>query len=482
MISMFVLKTRSLTHLWIWIFLTIMMNIHSLQAQETQLITINDAIQIALRKNINLGLYANQIATNQVAVNEETANFFPDVSASVSTSKSVIKSGPLNSMNAPPSGEPQMDGQQPDMPALSGQSMDGNSVGFQISSRFSMLNIAQSLASQKSARLEVSSNEANLKRLQQLVTFNVISDYLYVLQYLELIQIEQENSKTQQEQLKQIETFYQAGKRSQADLFSQQADIKQSELDVITAERDLQTSKIQLRETMGERGNVAFKYAALDMDKIISSIENEKPINNLENIRTWYSNRQDFQAQKLRIDAFNENARAARALGLPSISLNFNIGSNYYSSLSNEAFMDQVSRRNLYGQVGLSVSLPIFDRFRAKHNVEKAEIKLSDEHLNLENIKLSIQAEIQQAILDFQTAKKQRESAQAQHIYTQKAMQITKERYAAGAATFVELSEARVKNIRAAYQKISADYNLVRQFAAIHCADGNLDYALEFIP
>jgi len=264
-------------------------------------------------------------------------------------------------------------------------------------------------------------------------------------------------------------------------LFLQQADIKQSELDAIKAERDLQISKIQLRETMGERGNVTFKYAALDMEDIISLIENEKPINDLVKREAWYNNRHDFQAQKLRIDALKENARAARALGLPSISLNFDIGSNYYSSLSNEAFMDQVLKRNLYGQVGLSLSLPVFDRFKAKHNVEKAEIKLSDEHLNLEDMKLTIQSEIQQARLDFETAKKQRESAQAQHIYTQKALQITKERYAAGAATFVELSEARVKNMRAAYQKISADYDLVRQFAAIHYAYGNMEHVLDLI-
>jgi len=467
-------------HLRKWILLTILSCVYSVQAQETQRITVNDAIHIALKKNINLGLYANQVAASRVTVAEENANFYPEVSASATASQSLLKSEPMTGMNTESTGSESPESGQPSgTPA--GQSMDGSTVGFQISSRFSMLNILQTLASQKSAKLNVSSNEANLKRLQQSVTFDVISDYLHVLLYQDLVKIEEENLETQREQMEQLEIFYQAGKRSEADLLLQQADIKQSELDAINAKRDLETIKIQLNETMGERGNVAFEYAVVDVNKSIVAIENMDTIKNTQNRESWYDERNDFQAQKLRIDAFHENARAARALGFPSMSLNVDVGSNYYSSLASESFKEQVLKRNLYGQVGLSLSLPIFDRFQMKHNLRKAEIQLSDEHLNLEEMKLSIQSEIQQAILEYETAGKQRESAQAQQIYTEKALQITKARYAAGAATFVELSEARVKNIRASYQKISADYNFILQYVAVHYAHGNLEHALEII-
>lgn len=446
MIAIVDFKNGYFIRLWKWFLITTMMCVYSLQAQEPQVLTIEDAIQTALQKNINLQLYANQVATNNVNVDEEKANFYPEITGSALTSN-----------------------------------RKSSSIDFQVSAGIEGLNVLHNLAAHKSAKLEVSSSEANLKHMQQLITFNVIAGYLSILQSQEFIRVEEEDLKTQQEQLNQIETFFQVGKRPEVDVLLQQADIKQSELDVIKAERDFEINKIQLREKMGEHGNAVYKYAALDMYKIISSIENEKTINGLENIEAWYSNRPDFQAQTLKIDVSNQNVRAARALSLPSIGLNFDVGSNYYSSISNEAFTDQMFDRNLYAKAGLSISIPIFDRFRTKHNVEKAKIKLSDEQLNLENKKLTIQSEIQQARLDLETVKKQRESAQAQYIYTQKALQITKERYAAGAATFVELSEARVKNIRAAYQKISADYNLVRQFAAIQCAYGNLDNALEMI-
>lgn len=461
MISMFIFKNRSLTYIRKWIFLAIIMCIHSLQAQETQVITVQDAIQTALHKNINLQLYANQVATNRVNANQEKANFYPEITGSALASKNVIESDYAGTF----------------MPS----NRNSSSIDFQISAGIGGLNILHSLAAHKSAKLEVSSSETNLNQMQQLITFNVIADYLSILQSQEFIQVEEENLKAQQEQLKQIETFYQVGKRTEADLLLQQADIKQSELDFIKAERDFEINKIQIKQTMGELGNSVYKYAALNMDKIISAIEKNKVINGSENTEAWYSNRHDFQAQKFKIDASNKNASAARSLALPSIGLNFDVGSNYYNSISNEAFTDQVFDRNLYAKAGLSISVPIFDRFRTKHNVEKAKIRLSNEQLNLENKKLTIQSEIQQARLDFKTAKIQRESAQAQYIYTQKALQITKERYAAGAATFVELSEARVKNLKAVYQKISADYEFILQYAAVHYAIGNLDKALEII-
>lgn len=462
MISMFIFKNnRRATCLLKWTSFAIIMCIHSLQAQETQVITVQDAIQTALQKNINLQLYANQVAANQINADQEKASFYPEITGSALASKNVIESDYTESI----------------MPS----NRNSSTIDFQISTGIAGLNIFHSLAAYKSAKLEVSSSEANLNQMQQLITFNVIADYLSILQSREFIQVEEENLKAQQEQLKQIETFYQVGKRTEADLLLQQADIKQSELDVIKAERDFEINKIQIKQTMGELGNSVYKYAALNMDKIISAIEKNKAINGSENTEAWYSNRHDFQAQKLKIDASNKNVSAARSLALPSIGLNFDVGSNYYNSISNETFSDQVFDRNLYAKAGLSISVPIFDRFQTKHNVEKAKIKLSDEQLNLENKKLTIQSEVQQAGLDFETAKKQRESAQAQSIYTQKALLITKERYAAGAATFVELSEARIKNIRAAYQKISADYNFILQYAAVHYAYGGLNRALEII-
>lgn len=461
MIAIVDLKNGYLICLWKWLIITTMMCVYSIQAQELQVLTIEDAIQAALQKNINLQLYANQVATNQVNADQEKANFYPEITGNALTSKNVIESDYAETI----------------IPS----NRNSSSIDFQVSAGIEGLNVLHRLAAHKSAKLEVSSSEANLKQMQQLITFNVIADYLSILQSQEFIRVEEEDLKTQQEQLKQIETFFQVGKRPEVDVLLQQADIKQSELDVIKAERNFEINKIQLREKMGEHGNAVYKYAAFDMDKIISSIENEKTINGLEYIEAWYNNRFDFQAQKIKIDASNQNVRAARALSLPSIGLNFDVGSNYYSSISNEAFTDQVFDRNLYAKAGLSISIPIFDRFRTKHNVEKAKIKQSDEQLNLENKKLMIQSEIQQARFDFETAKKQQESAQAQQIYTQKALQITKERYAAGAATFVELSEARIKNLKAAYQKIGADYDFILQYAAVHYAYGNLDKAMVII-
>lgn len=451
--------------------LTFFTTIHFVKAQEINKITLSDAIQTALQKNINLGLFVNQVATSKVSYDEENAKFYPEISAAVTTSKSILKSEPSNSMGTPQTGEMS--------PTSLSSSMDGSIVGFQISSKIPMLNILETIAYQNSAELLLSSKEENLKWQQQTIIFKVISDYLQVLQSKELVTIEKENIKMQIEQLAQIETFYKAGKRSEADFLLQQADIKQSELDGIKAERDYETYKIQLKETMGERDSLNNEYQNVDVKRTIELINRENVIQNFVDNNSWIENRDDLKSQKFRVESFAENARSARASVFPSVSFNLDLGSNYYSSLPKSGFMEQVLKNNMYGQIGLSLSLPVFDRFRIKHKLEKAEIQLSDEYLNLENIKLSIKSEIEQVKLDFETAQKQRESAQAQYNYTSKALEITKERYSIGAATFIELSEARVKNIRASYQKITADYNYILQYAAVHYANGGLNKAIE---
>ena len=122
--------------------------------------------------------------------------------------------------------------------------------------------------------------------------------------------------------------------------------------------------------------------------------------------------------------------------------------------------------------------MPLFDRFATCNNVQQAEIQLSTQQLNFRNLDLQISSQVQQSLLDYSTAVKQREVAHAQYEYASEALKISEERFRVGSSTYIELSQVRTNFYNAAYQRVSADYNLLLNYISIHYFSGNIDAAI----
>ncbi len=117
--------------------------------------------------------------------------------------------------------------------------------------------------------------------------------------------------------------------------------------------------------------------------------------------------------------------------------------------------------------MGLSLSIPVFDKFKTKNNVALSRLRLSNQKLELEKAKNRVNVEVSQAIEDYRTARKQIDVTSAQIKYTRAALESVEERYNVNASTMVELIQARTRYLDSTLDELEAKFNLLVRSVAL---------------
>jgi outer membrane protein len=420
--------------------------VKQLPAQEPQTLTLAQAIQIALQENISLKQFYNVLVSDRIDIKQSEYNFLPNLNASISGSKNYPKQG------------------------ISSESVNGS-----VNSNLNIFNGFYDVARLNITRLGWASDTASYSWNRQSIIYSTVSQFIQVVLDSEFIRIAMDNLSTQQDQLKQIEAFEKVGNRSKVDVYQQMSDMKQSELQLLQAEQNYQVNRYGLLQILGKSAEVNIHFQSLPVDTLNSIFANQAPETNLAEVR---ETREDVLAQKYQIEAAHYQIRAAQSGYWPTLSLSAGAGSNYRSGIDGLDFSDQFFNDNPYFGLSLSFSMPLFDRFATCNNVQQAEIQLSTQQLNFRNLDLQISSQVQQSLLDYSTAVKQREVAHAQYEYASEALKISEERFRVGSSTYIELSQVRTNFYNAAYQRVSADYNLLLNYISIHYFSGNIDAAI----
>jgi outer membrane protein len=422
-----------------------------LWAQESHSLTLDDVIRIALQNNTELQRSSNEVATGEISLGQSKAAFLPDLSASASASRSYSRTyDPLTDMT---------DGRESESLTLS------------LSTRLTLFDGFSNIASLQGSKLQLSAAREGLQYVRQSVIFETFSRYLQVLMDQELLTSERENLVAQRQQLQRIEEFYTVGNRSRADLLQQQAEISQAELRVLRAEEYLNISKLQLLRTIGLGLTTEYEVEVMPIEELITGMAGEGvEVQWIDSTQ----HRPDINAQTLSVEVAKKGITSARAGYWPSLSLSADISSGYNSSLEYGDFSDQVLDINPNARIGLSLSIPIFDRSVTRSSVQKAQIQLANEQLSFEDLQRTASLEIQQALFDYSTAQKEWEAARAQRQYAREALQVTAERYDVGSAILAELSLARAQYVSANNDWIQANYSLLLNRVAVDYYAGRL--------
>ena len=78
----------------------------------------------------------------------------------------------------------------------------------------------------------------------------------------------------------------------------------------------------------------------------------------------------------------------------------------------------------------------------------------------LDSLEQDVGSQVRTAILDLESARAQLTAAEAQLAAAERALEVTDQRYKAGAATLVELTESRATQVAAASAEVTARYDV----------------------
>ena len=414
-------------------------------------ISFGDAVRIALQQNITLLQAENAKALSATSVQQQRNQFLPNLALNTSTSGNV--------------------GQSFNQTAGSLVNQTSQTLNAGVTSGVTLFNGFQNLSLLKQARLGESASASDVARAKQTVVFTVASNFLALVTLQEQQSVQRQNLAAQQDQLQQVQLFVKAGRNSIADQYVQEAAVATAQSAVVSARRSVELAKVDLIQTLQLDPTQIYEFVSPAMDSTRAAPE--FTLDGL--LSNALSDRADLTAAKVRVDVADEALKSSTSTRWPSIGLN--VGYNTaYTSLTPTSFADQLSQRK-GGSIGLSLSVPLFDRGSAKVASQQAAINVANARLLSDKQQQTVALEVRRAFLDYQSALDQLSAARAQQRSADLALSATQERYRVGAATLTEVSVARAAQVSAASSLVNARYTLIFQQSLMSYYTGQLDPA-----
>ena len=422
--------------------------VHSL-AGTTGTITFAEALRIATQRNVTLRQSQNAAALDDVALQQARLAFLPALGASSAAARTF--------------GAPDDAGTR--------------SVDASASASLTLFDGLGDLASLRSAKLSQAAGRSDLQRSRETAVFTVSSNFLSLVQQEELLRVQREALAAAQALAHQIQEYVSAGTKTAADLYQQQAVVAGDRLAVVEAEREWQMAQADLMQTLqlDPAGSYTFTLPALAADSLAAD---SLALDSLL-ARAW-SQRADLAAGQARVAAARQDVRVAGAAAWPSLSLSARYGSSF-TSASATAFAGQFDQQR-GGSLGLALSLPLFDRGTVAAATQRARIQVDNGTLALENERQAVGLEVRRAYLNLRAARQQMLAAQAQSRAAELALSTSQQRYESGAATLVELAQARASSVQGASAVVSGRYNLLFQRVMMDYYVGESDPTASLTP
>jgi outer membrane protein len=423
-----------------------------LVAQQTpQRIDFKDAIALALQNNVAVRQARNASDLGDATVKQQKQQLLPDLRLSVSGSENVGRSFS------------QSEGTVVD------QQTQALSSG--LSSSLTLFDGGRTRAAIRGAQASADASDNDLARARQTAVFTVASDYVALSNQQEQLRVQQENLRAQQAQLDMIQKLVDGGVRPTSDLYQQQATVAAAKLAIAQANRAVELAKIDLIQALQLDPAGTYDFVAPTLTPAARTATY-----NLDSlIARAYDARADLDAGEARANAAAQDVKAAKASKLPTISVTGSY-SSAFNSASELTLADQLNQRR-GGSIGIGVSIPLFDRGASSVAEQKARIAEENARLALDNQKQAVALDVRRAYLDESSAREQLAAAEAQLAAATQAVTMAEQRYQAGAATLVEVTQARAQNVQAASAVATAKNNLVLQRAMMAYYTGDLDPA-----
>ena len=123
--------------------------------------------------------------------------------------------------------------------------------------------------------------------------------------------------------------------------------------------------------------------------------------------------------------------------------------------------------------ISATLSLPLFDGFAREQRVQEAMANRSDARYSVRAKELALTADVTAAYLTLVTAEKTVALQESNAAKAKQELKLVQDRYRIGATTFVDLTEARATYERAESDRITANYDYHKAFAALESAVGH---------
>ena len=260
----------------------------------------------------------------------------------------------------------------------------------------------------------------NEKNLKVEIGFKVMNTFHNALYYKGLIDIVKQQKELSELNLEKIKRQTEVGLSAKTELLEIEARLADEELLLIRTENNFKASLLELKRVMNFPVNKELNLTEINDAEFIQYpiFENADSVFALalENLPSVKAKLQQLRAVEKALDV-------SKGSLYPSLYLSGGYYTGFYNSRTDVqgnsiSFKDQV-KNNASQSVGVSLSVPVFNRWNNRSNIKQSKLNLEKEKVDLENFKTQLYYEIESYCQDLSAvsaeylqAKKQTESNQ----------------------------------------------------------------------
>lgn len=454
----------------IYLLLLLFPGIFFAQSEERTMRTLEECIDLALKNNLDL---------TQSNLNEKTMdiNFKQNKNALLPTINGNYNLGISNGRSIDPFTN-----------AFVNEQLTFSNAGLGLDA--TIFNGFRLLNSWKQAKLNLQASAMETEAAKQSLILNVTLTYLQVLKAQDLVKLAKARVTTTQGQLDRLRSLYEEETGNPAEYRDLQGQIAADASSLVESNNTLESEIINLNTLIN--GEKEITVTGLDQQLTI-----EKYTYSISEV---YTQALDVfptvKANDLNLKAANKGVAVAWSQYMPEISLFANLNTNYSSAarlfnesgssivesggfvtINNENFAvlteqpnfksekipynDQFDN-NLNSSVGVAVTIPLFNGFRAKNNVALERIKREEAEITLEKTKITLQQSVKQSYNTMQAAFERYSLLQDQVEAYKESFRINEIRFNNGVSNSVEyiISKNNLDNAEINLANVGYEYLL----------------------
>ncbi len=406
-------------------------------AEESHPWSLKQCIEYALEHNISIKQYQKSVENSEIQLSTARNARLPNLNASAHQSFSFGRG--LTADNTYTNRSTQ-------------------STGFDLNTSIPIITGGQIPNNIAARKIDLQAALADLDKAREDISLQVTSQYLDCLYQKEIMEVAERQCELSKNQLQRIQLLFDNGKKSEADLAEARSTVANDELTLTRAINSYDIAILtlsQLLELESPQGFSVQKPA--EASSALSALNEAPSTDGLE-----YSTRPSIIAQQYRLKSAEKNVNVAKSGYYPTLSIGAGLGSSYYktSGMPGDTFGTQL-KNNFNQSIGLSLSIPIFNRFNTRNSVHQARVAVENQRLILENTRKTLYKEMQQAYYNAVAAQKQYQSSQTACDAASASFNLMQKKYENGKANSTEFEEQKTRYMKAQADHLQAKYTYI---------------------
>jgi len=243
--------------------------------------------------------------------------------------------------------------------------------------------------------------QVTLKDMQKAkddMMLNIAGMYLQILFAEELVLVDEAQMEVTKQQIERTQQLVDAGSLAKGALLEIVAQLAREELQLVNDKNNMQLNYLGLYQMLELPIAESFTIEKPVLPEIRANLSMANSIdvfNNALNVRS------EIQAAQLRVKSAEKDLEIARGNYYPSLTFSanyYNLYNNKYTDIKGDKieFGNQL-KNNARSSLGVTMGIPIFNRFQVKNGISNAELQIQDYQYRLQTTSNTLRKEIEQA-------------------------------------------------------------------------------------